>query len=163
MDSATAHQLKTIRAKKQAALSLVARHEELAAKARAEAVDYEAAERVLLRLFGDGDSRAGGLLRTLSAVIEEAAEPDEKAQGKPPGVPPVPDMILESLHAATEDGAPGLTPTGMLSFIKGKYWPQARSVDVSSTAWRMWKDGRLTKPDENSPIYGLSRGNEDAA
>ena len=29
--------------------------------------------------------------------------------------------------------------------------------DIGSTAWRMWKDGRLAKPDENSSLYVIAQ------
>ncbi len=39
----------------------------------------------------------------------------------------------------------------------------ARSPDVGSTAWRMWKDGRLTRPSDDPALYGLPNEKENAA
>ncbi len=75
---------------------------------------------------------------------------------KPLGLPPVPLMIMEALENAESAGKPGLTPQAMVSYVRNKYWPEAGNPDIGSTAWRMWKDGRLAKPDENSSIYVIA-------
>jgi hypothetical protein len=154
MESSAHISLQAIRAKKNELLSAAAKYDALADKARKEAADFEAAERVWFKMMpdliesdgvvveappGTGKSRAGRLLEAL--------------QRKPAGIPPVPEMIIEALTESAERGAPGLTPMGLLSFIQAKHWPEAQSGDVGSTAWRMWKDGRLSRPHEG--FYGL--------
>jgi hypothetical protein len=153
--------LKTIRAGKAKLLSTATHHEALAAKARAEAAEFDAAERVWLRLFGsDDDDTPESNVETLNQM----SEPELRALGigsgvelrrKPAGVPPVPEMILEALGLAQAAGKPGLTPQAMVSFVRSKYWPDAGNPDIGSAAWRMWKAGRLTKPHPESSTYHL--------
>ena len=50
---------------------------------------------------------------------------------KPENIPPVPDMIIEALRDAQQKGAPGLTPSGLLSYIKQRY-------SVLTLAVRTW-------------------------
>jgi hypothetical protein len=142
--------LQAIRAKKSELLSIAAKHEALADKARKQAADFEAAERVWLQL--SPESEPGG------EMIDEGRALAGGTSRKPSDVPPVPEMIIEALQNAAESGAPGLTPTGLLSYVRQKYWPDAQNADVGSTAWRMWKDGRLIKPSQDSPIYALPGG-----
>jgi hypothetical protein len=153
--------IRTIRAKKREALSEAQTLEERAAKKRAEASEYEAAERVWARLFGADDDSPDGVVETLNQMTEADLRVIGVGGGvelrrKPSGVPPVPEMILESLRLAQAQGKPGLTPQAMVGFVRTKYWPEASNPDIGSTAWRMWKDGRLAKPDENSSIYVIA-------
>jgi hypothetical protein len=158
--------LKTIRAGKAKLLATASHHEQLAAKARAEAGEFDAAERVWLKLFGSDDANdmlAAGdevakMLSQMSTVERDAIGAGNlvEVKRKPPGVPPVPDMIIESLRLAEAAGKPGLTPQAMVAFVRTKYWPEAGNPDIGSTAWRMWKDGRLTKPHPESSVYGLA-------
>jgi hypothetical protein len=166
--------LKTIRAEKAKLLAAAARHEELAAKARAEAAEFETAERVWMKLFGsdnlddllsDGDQTMATISQMSDAELRSIGAGANliEVRRKPPGIPPVPEMILEALRIAEAEGKPGLNPQGMVLYVRDKYWKEAGNPDIGSTAWRMWKDGRLAKPDENSSIYVIARQNEDAA
>ena len=163
--------LSVIRTKKQELLNSAVRYETLAAEARAEAAEYEAAERVWLKHFGtNGDVHhsADDIVKTLNEMsdVERVSSGIGNAveiRRKPAGVPPVPQMILEALQLAEVQGKRGLIPHEMVDFVRRKYWPEAGSPDIGSTAWRMWKDGRLAKPDENSSLYTIARDKEDAA
>jgi hypothetical protein len=146
------HDLQTIRAAKDKLLASAANYEELAAKARAEAADYETAERVLLKLSGNKGNGSAAL--TDEAARGEGA-PDGSDAGKPAGIPTVPAMIIEACTNAARGRLAGLEPSDVTEFIRQKYWPDVRGPDVASTMWRMWKDGRLAKPNESSPIYRL--------
>jgi hypothetical protein len=158
--------LQTIRTKKRELLAAAARYEELAAKARSEAMEFETAERVWLRLFGPFDDE-----QETTDTISQMTEAERRQNGadaidvrrKPEGIPPVPEMILEALKEAEGEGKPGLAPQSLLAYVRNKYWPEAGNSDIGSTAWRMWKDGRLAKPDENSSVYGIARHREDTA
>jgi hypothetical protein len=145
--------LQAIRAKKNDLLSTAAKYEAMAEKARKQAADFEAAERVWLQFSPEADN---GVVR---GPTTEEVRPITSMRTKPAGLPPVPDMIIEALTNATAAGAPGLTPSGLLSYVRGKYWPEAQTNDVGTTAWRMWKDGRLTKPGPDTSLYGLPKGN----
>jgi hypothetical protein len=144
--------LQTIRAKKEALLGSAAKYDALAAKARSEAADYEAAERVWLKLApaaqeGEESASAGPIARLFISHSSEA-------HSKPENLPPVPDMIIEALtEAANNLNVDGLTPSALLVFVRQKYWPTAKSADVGSTAWRMWREGRLRRPTEG--LYAL--------
>jgi hypothetical protein len=148
--------LSIIRDKKQTLARQIDRHEEMLAKLRTQLADFEAAERVLIALGDDG---------------EEAANHGSNGSGqnhvsenrKPSGLRPVPEMIMDALEKARSDGRLGLTPTELLSFVREHYWPDAQPNDVGSTAWRMWKAGRLVKPDEKSSIYSLPGAKRNAA
>ncbi len=149
---ATREDIHAIRSFKEKLLATAANYEALAAKARAEAADYEIAERVLLKISGaNGDGRPSVTEMTRSNDDVGAAD----GVRKPPSIPTLPAMITEGLTIAHKNGLPGLEPSGALEFIRTRYWADVKGPDVSSTMWRMWKDGRLTKPDENSPLYTL--------
>ncbi len=143
--------LRDIRAKKQELADKIAGTESALEKLRLELRDYEAAERVWLELSGGSDDDRDELDKLLEDVEEQAKRPKRK----PHGIPQMPDMIIEAIEAGTKMGAPGIDPAAMLQYIQGRYWPDATSPDVSSTAWRMWKMGRLEKPFKDSPIYAL--------
>jgi len=165
--------LQTIRSKRNELLSTAAKYEALAAKARAEAADYEAAERVWLKLLPEQEGEGSGIRMkpppaTLSidsdkALVSIGGGPFVSTsslavpRSKPTEIPSVPDMIIEALTEANDRlNVDSLTPSAILSFVQQKYWPDAKSADVGSTAWRMWKDGRLTRPQEG--LYGLPNG-----
>jgi hypothetical protein len=169
--------LQTIRAKKEALLASATQYDALAAKARAEAADYEAAERVWLKLTqepSDGVALSGSeiaqptRLHGISDVSVmggpyEKVAPKTAADGsgtihaKPPDAPRVPEMITYLLRQAEKDGKQGLTPSELLTHVQLTWWPEAKNSDVGSTAWRMWRDGRLAKPNPDSPIYALPK------
>jgi hypothetical protein len=137
--------LAQIRSGKQAALDEAARYDALAAKSRAKAADYEAAERVWFALGGDeADESAGS--------SEESTPKAAPPRKKPAGIPPIPEIIIECLAGAANAGLPGLEPNQILEWVRSKYWPNAESTDVGSTAWRMWKGGRLVK---DGAVYSL--------
>jgi hypothetical protein len=131
--------LQTIRAKKDALLASAARYDAMAQKARAEAADYEAAERVWLKMSPHEDHERSEQERVADKILNEVVT----VVRKPANTPPVPEMIIEELRAA---GPQGKTAAELLELIQKAYWPDATSSDVGSTAWRMWKDGRLVRP-----------------
>lgn len=145
-------------------MASAAKYDALAERARKEAADYEAAERVWLKLSPgqDPEQKQPGIGRAFVSVGGGPYLPVEGSStghSKPSDVPPVPDMIIEALTEASEKlNVDALTPSAILTFVRQKYWPTAKSTDVGSTAWRMWKDGRLTRPENGT--YGLpSKGN----
>jgi hypothetical protein len=75
-----------------------------------------------------------------------------KHAGKPQGTPTTPNMILALLREAAAQGKKGLEPREMQISIAKRWWPTVKSEDVGPTAWRMWKDGRLTK---DGSLYSL--------
>ena len=153
--------LRDIRAKKQELASKIASAESALEKMRLEFKDYEAAERVWLSLSGGSEDDRDVVEEVMNGLHEGL---EKKAlKRKPSGIPQMPEMILESLALAIESGSPGLEPSGMLSYVQQTYWPDATPPDVASTAWRMWKMGRLAKPNKDSPIYTLPDRNKDAA
>jgi hypothetical protein len=163
--------LRVIRTKKQELLATAARYDELSAKARAEAAEFDAAERVWMKLFGSSDganqeTHDGQDAAPIRSIDDRSIEPDgtqTEARRKPTGLPPLPEMILEALRLAESEGKAGMNPQAMVSYVRDKYWPEATNPDIGSTMWRMWKDGRLAKPDENSSIYVIARHKEEAA
>jgi hypothetical protein len=144
--------INTIRREKEKLLATAARYDALAAKARAEAADYEAAERVWLKLVSEPPD---------IAMIEGKITSEGTDQGKPLGIPTLPEMIIEAMRA--DNGGGGIQPSAALSFIRQKYWPTVKGADVSSTMWRMAQEGRLFKPMKNAPVYRLPQDKENAA
>jgi hypothetical protein len=108
-----------------------------------EDLELESAEKVLLR-FG-------------AVPSEPVARPQSDFAGKPEGTPTTPSMILALLREAQAQGKPGLEPREMMISISKRWWPTVKSEDVGPTAWRMWKDGRLSK---NGPLYMIATNNE---
>ena len=158
--------LETIRARKQELLSSAAHYDTLAAKARAEAAECEAAERVWLHLFGESAPvlarRALGHNGAEAAPSPRLPNSTEVAKfvdnmmiesRKQLSRPPMTEIIVEALKSARDSGKGGMTPIEILAYVREKWWPEAKSTDVGSTAWRMWREGRLVKPDEAQPIY----------
>jgi hypothetical protein len=123
---------------------IAAESHDLRAKLQAlEAEDEElaSAEKVI--------SRFGGV---------EVPDPETtpSSNGKPIGTPTTPNMILALLKEAVAQGKPGLEPKDMQMTIARRWWPTVKSEDVGPTAWRMWKDGRLTKSGSVYMIPGSS-------
>jgi hypothetical protein len=129
-------------------LASAAKYDALAAKARAEAADFDAAERVWVKLFADIDADADDAAAVLM-VPHHGKKPAE--------VPSVPDMIVEILKGGERAGMLGMTPTELLNQIRIMWWSGAQNSDVGPTAWRMWKDGRLVKPNPDSAVYALPK------
>lgn len=102
------------------------------ARERAEIV---AAANVLARLTG----------AERPAFVEDYAEPTTEASGaKPKGIPTMPEMIFEVLSGG---GLPGvaLEPKSIADQIAERWWPDVPVNNVASSAWRLWKAGRLNK------------------
>lgn len=105
------------------------RHERALGALEDELEELVVAERVFSKLTGAGAT--------------QQKKPEARASGKPEGLPAVSEMIKEALEHAVSVGAAGLKPAGLLSYIRGKYWPAAESKDVGPIAWRMWQNDQL--------------------
>ncbi len=100
--------LETIRRRKNELLSVAAKYDGLAARARAEAADYEAAERVWLRMMpGAATVTVAGAETSVNMIVKVPPESSKSRAGqlierlrKPTGTPPMPDMIIEALTDA---------------------------------------------------------------
>ncbi len=106
------------------------RHERALGALEDELEELVIAERVFSKLTGGNAAR-------------EKESSESRTSGKPAGLPAVPEMIKEALAHAVTVGANGLKPSGLLSYIRGKYWPAAESKDVGPIAWRMWQNDQL--------------------
>lgn len=90
------------------------------------------------------------------SFIKEDAEPASEASGgKPEGSPPMPEMIFEALKASIGE----LEPKQMANYIADKWWPDVVVNNVASSAWRLWKSGKLEKV-EGTSRYRLPQKNE---
>jgi hypothetical protein len=145
-----------IRDKKRHLSRQIERGEETLARLRVQFADFETAERVLIAL-GDNQEEE----ETIAHVTNGAGQAVKGR--KPVDLPSVSAMIMQALQKAREDGRTGLAPVELLSFVQEKYWPDAQPNDVGSTAWRMWKAGRLVKPDEKASVYSLPTAKQNAA
>jgi len=163
--------LRLLREKKRAALQEIAKLEITIAELRSLVGDYEITERVLGSLSdGDDDdiqeeidieAKTGALIGPFMGPSLTSEEEVERR--KPHGVPTVPQLIYEALRQAAMLGENGLEPAAMLEFVRKKYWPTAVSSDIGSTAWRLWKVGKLRK---SGSIYSLperEKGAQNAA
>lgn len=54
-----------------------------------------------------------------------------------------PEMILDILS-----GRGAMNAKDLVIEVRKRYWPEAPASSVGPTAWRMWKDGRLTKGED---------------
>ena len=114
----TAADLQTIRAAKDKLLATAAHYDELAAKARSEAVEYEIAERVFLK-FAPIEPVAENNTSDIApnGLTGDSVTPNTD-QGKPPGIPTVPAMITEALTIAQKNRLDGLEPSGVVEHIR---------------------------------------------
>jgi hypothetical protein len=97
------------------------------------------------------------VLERFGAVPPGAPTSTTESTGKPPYTPTTPNMILQLLREAQNQGKAGLEPREMQIQIAKRWWPAVKSEDVGPTAWRMWKDGRLYKEDS---VYSLAKNKE---
>jgi len=88
--------------------------------------------------------------RAMLPPIEATADTVEPT--KPVGIPTVPNMIMEALLVASDNGMYGMEPSHVTAFIRDNYWPSVQSQNVAPTMWRMARDGKLTK---NGSVYSL--------
>lgn len=116
---------------------------------RTERVELETALKVIERFAGDDDDATEPNLEGRRVGLAEAAAEIEERQsgGKPPGTPPIADMILEILSEASVRGSSGLSPKEMVPIIRERWWPEARGESIGSIAWRMAKRGNLLTED----------------
>lgn len=121
---------------------------ELGLKAlREERDELLVAVRVIRRFSGEereiavamviGDQKKGP-----SASLDEDARIERGERATQRAEKTTPQMILEILadHEV-------MNSKQLLEEVQKRYWPDAPSSSVGPTAWRMWKDGRLTKGD----------------
>lgn len=117
--------------------------------------ELEIAERVILRLSGNGNygnSTLPSLRQEAHGVVGGVKE--EEITGKPSNTPTMPFMITEALQYARYRGKVGLEPKEMTEYIAGKWWPDVTINNVGPIAWRMWKRGEVKKSDST---YSLPR------
>jgi hypothetical protein len=100
-----------------------------------QAAEFEIAERVLLSLGGDDDDED-----------QDGNKPkEETAPAKPRRIPSTPDMIVEAIRNVQPMLGSGILPSNILDFIRSKWWPEAQPKDINPVAWRMAREGRLSK------------------
>jgi hypothetical protein len=143
-----APKIQLIRDKLQALNSEIARLEGEISSLREQANDYAIAERVWASLeFDDEESPR----RETGA---SSGGNDLRLTSKPPGIPTMPDMIVEVLRRNDQLTDEVKSPSQVLAIIKKEWWPNATSTDISPVMWRMAKDGRLVRYAEGG--YRLS-------
>jgi hypothetical protein len=148
--------LRLLREKKRSALQEIAQLEATIAELRSLVSDYEITERVLGSLSdGDDDDIQDEIeieAKSGEISITRTEAQLEVVRKKPDGIPTAPEMIYEALRHASLRGENGLEPAAMLEFVQKKYWPEAGSSNIGSTAWRLWRVGKLKK---SGSIYSL--------
>ena len=82
--------------------------------------------------------------------------PTRRATLKPQGTPTVRKMVAAALEDGASRGLHQLRPRDITEFIRQRWWPSVESSSITSTVWRMAKDGKLHA--ENGR-YGLVRTN----
>jgi hypothetical protein len=119
---------------------------------RHELDELDVAERVLTRLgAAEHETVAGAPDMGLMAESERLLDEVVPAVSKPPGIPTMPEMILEALRKGQAIPV-GMEPRDLLKYIAERWWPEVRSELVGPIAWRMWKRGDLVK---EGPLYRL--------
>jgi hypothetical protein len=151
-----------IRDKLQAINSEIARLEDEIARLREQANDYVIAERVWASL-GLEDEEIPRRATSTSSNGNDHLRPTSK----PPGIPTMPDMIVEVLKRNDQLTDEVKSPSQVLEIIKKEWWPTATSTDISPVMWRMAKDGRLVRYPEGgyrlSPLIVKSTDGQNAA
>ncbi|MFI5016029.1 MAG: hypothetical protein ACHQAY_27150 [Hyphomicrobiales bacterium] len=117
----------------------------------AELPELITAERVLLRL-------AGIEVPSPPSAGPDVQEDEQFTKGKPENTPPMTEMIFEALNDAAKRGAPGLEPSGIASYIRGKWWSNAPSTAIGPIAWRMWKRNQIGKRGDLYPLKNSGQG-----
>jgi linker histone H1 and H5 family len=79
--------------------------------------------------------------KRVTVALSSASPPRHKR--KPDNLPPTSRMITEALRNST--AVHGLAPAAITAFIRTKYWPDVRTVDVNTVVWRLAQMGRLAK------------------
>jgi hypothetical protein len=131
----------------------IARLREQISDLEAKRSELDLAERVFAELALEGDERHQqepefDISRASAGQRADTDEPIRNGEDhlyKPDGIPTVPEMILEAIRHANNMGARGLDPTGLRSYIRGRYWPGMPATATGPIAWRMWKRGDLKK------------------
>jgi hypothetical protein len=93
--------------------------------------DLEIAERVLASLSENGSDDSDR-----SAQGKETIKTDG-TDGKPAGIPTVPEMIIEALQVARKNGSKGLEPKEIVAYIARRWWPNVPANSIGPIAWRM--------------------------
>lgn len=143
-------------------------HQEAIASLKAKLAELEIAERVFAELSletediptitaatGGGKTIVASVAASGSLAVEvnRAQKSETNRLGKPEGLPPITEMVVEALRHAHGLGAPGLKPAGITSYIRGRYWSGAPSANITPIVWRMWnKDKKLEK---HGTLYAL--------
>lgn len=111
-------------------------------EAETELTELETAERVLLRLTGAKRPETGAADQRPTPAVSGATEE-----------PPLTEKIFTVLQEAHRRGLRGLEPSGIYEAIVEKGW-SATKDNVRTTAWRLWREDRLSKG-ADSPLYGI--------
>jgi hypothetical protein len=152
--------IQLIRDKLQILNAKIARLENEIASLREQAKDYVIAERVLTSLDLDDEESPR------SEAGPSPSENDLSMTGKPPGIPTMPEMIVEVLKRNDQLTDEVKSPSQVLAIIKKEWWPNATSSDISPVMWRMAKEGRLVRYPEGgyrlSPIIIQSKDGQAA-
>lgn len=116
--------------------SLAARINDL----RKELDDLTVAQRVMSKLYG---------MEAMADDIAELPIADSNSLSKPSGIPTMPEMITAAIQSERDANGNllslGLEPRDITKFIAENWWPDVRSELVGPIAWRMWRQGRLSK------------------
>jgi hypothetical protein len=100
------------------------------------------AEKVLIEIDADDIQ----LEMEVESPREAAPAANENsANGKPEGIPTMPEMIFEALRDARDRGIKGLEPKDMTAYIAAKWWPDVKINNVGPIAWRLYKSEKLNK------------------
>jgi hypothetical protein len=103
------------------------------------------------------------VLTTIGEAHEIDQSPPPKKPGwsqerrgpKPEGTPAVSEMIITVLRANQKSR--GLEPKEIADAIAARWWPDVTINAVGPIAWRMWKNGALTK---RASKYSLPKNDE---
>jgi hypothetical protein len=86
-------------------------------------------------------------------TVAVSKEPPTRHKRKPDNIPPMPEMIAAALRDGIE-----LAPVAIADFIRKRWWPDVRSVDVNSSVWRLAQIGRLYKSGSRYRLNGHGNG-----
>jgi hypothetical protein len=119
--------------------------------------DLEIAERVLASL-----SDAGNADSDRAAQTRESTAKTEDDDGKPAGIPTVPEMIIEALQVARSNGSKGLEPKEIVAYIAKRWWPNVPQNSIGPIAWRMAERDKEKRVLKRGTRYFLPKEDDEA-
>lgn len=144
-----ANELNLIQIRRRELRDDTARHRQAVADNDAEEAELEMAEKVILRLMGAIGHNTGAPVAATASEFSRG----ETVKRKPRVGRPLTEVIMEIMREW--HGSGGMEPKQAVHTVRERWKPDADGTIVSTTFWRLMKQGHLVK-DEGSSVYRLA-------